>query len=417
MPREMMMLRHSIQMQAGSDTADIMVYSEICPPGWKWSADDKTAADFDRALKEVREKGARKLCVRINSPGGDVNQAMAMRGMLMHADFEEISVAIEGMCASAATLIGMLPNVHVTMLEGSEYMIHNPMSGCWGQAKDMESCAVRLRNTEKEVCGIYARRCGREEAEIKGWMDAETWFTAAQAEENGFVDEVISAEPIAASAVAPFAGEGATSPGVTFSYQPGAAGGFNKSASALCVSGEMMAAMRGMYMHIPESIREKEVSNGAPAPTENKIGHKEENRVELNQATLENLREENPDLYAAVMKAGADAEQARIQEIDDLSEPGYEEMAEQAKKDGSTPMDFMKKLAAAKREKKAAEKQKGAEMLEQRKQETAPGSAVPGSAAGDGKTGIDEIEECAKEMAGYGKAMIAGLGAENVGMY
>ena len=384
MPRQMIMLRHSMQMRDGDDAADILIYSEICPPGWKWSADDKTAADFDRALKEAREKGAKKLCIRINSPGGDVNQAMAMRGMLMHADFEEIDIAIEGMCASAATLIGMLPNVHVTMLEGSEYMIHNPMSGCWGQAKDMESTALRLRNTEKEVCAIYAKRCGREEDEIRGWMDAETWFTAGQAKENGFVDEVISAEPAVA-----------------------------------CVSGDMMAVMRGMYMHIPESIREKEVSNGTPkaAPTENKKGHKEENRVELNQATLENLREENPDLYAAVMKAGADAEQARIQEIDELTEPGYEEMAEQAKKDGTSPMEYMKKLAAAKREKKAAEKQKGAEMLEQRKQETAPGSAVPGSAAGDGKTGIDEIEECAKEMAGYGKAMIAGLGAENVGMY
>ena len=387
MPRHELMLASRMEMQAGNDTAEIMIFSEICPPGWKWSSDDKTAADFDRALKDAREQGAKKLSVRINSPGGDVNQAMSMRGMLMHADFEEIAVSIEGICASAATLIGMLPNVHVSMVEGSEYMIHNPMTRCYGQARDMESAAQRLRNTEKEVGSIYARRSGKDETQIRSWMDAETWFTAQQAQEAGFVDEVISAEPMTA-----------------------------------CVSAQMMHAMRGIYMHIPEGIREMEVSTGAPAPTENKETHKEETKVELNTATLENLREENPELYQQVMQAGAAAEQERISQIDELTEPGYEEMAEQAKKDGISPMEYMKLLAKAKREKKEAEAGMGQQMLEKRKQETTPANGVPGSAAPEGKTMTEEEEQDAyvKEMIAYGREMLGAslqAGSDEAGMH
>ena len=385
MARLEMMLSSRMEMQAGSDTAEIMIFSEICPPGWKWSADDKTAADFDRSLKEAREKGARKLSIRINSPGGDVNQAMAMRGMLLYADFEEITVCIEGICASAATLIGMLPTVHVSMIEGGEYMIHNPVCGCWGQAKDMESAAQRLRNTEHELHGIYAKRCGREEAQIREWMDAETWFTAQQAQEAGFVDEIIAAEPMAA-----------------------------------CVSTEMLAAMRGSYTHLPANIR---VSDGASpeASTENK-GTKEETKVELNTATMENLRTENPELYRQVMQAGAAAEQARISEIDELTEPGYEEMAEKAKKDGISPMEYMKRLAKAKRDKRENEAQQGAQMMQQRRQETAAASAIPGSAAPEGKgmTEDEEISALAKEMSGYGRMMLGAgdqAGSDETGMY
>ncbi|MBQ8507211.1 MAG: Clp protease ClpP [Clostridia bacterium] len=382
--RERMVLKHRLAMQAGSDSAEIMIYSEIASPGWKWSMDDKTAADFDREIKKALENGAKKLRIRINSPGGDVNQAVAMRGMLMNAGFEEIEVAIEGMCASAATLFSTLPDVHVTMLEGSEFMIHNPMTGCWGQAWELESAATRLRNTEKEVRAMYAKRSGQDDAQIRAWMDAETWFTAGQARDAGFVDEIIAAEPMIA-----------------------------------CASPALMAAMRAMYAHIPDTIREEaedSISNGNPpessagAPTEHNDHHEEERQVELNQATMENIREENPQLYESIMQAGQNAERERMQQIDDMTEPGYEEMAAEAKKNGTSPMDFMKQVAAAKRDKKAAEQQRGTQFMASRQQETAPAAAVTGGAAEDGKamTEDEEIEAHAKKVAAFAASMRAG---------
>lgn len=154
------------------------------------------------------------------------------------------------MCASAATLIACLPGAHVTMTEGGEYMIHNPKSGAWGEAKDLEAGAKRLRNTEADSASIYARKSGQSEETVRGWMNAETWMTAKEAHERGFVDAVLDAEPIVAS-----------------------------------VSNRAMAAMRRMYTHIPESVQEHadtpKVSNTEPTVaagevTENKTHNEEE---------------------------------------------------------------------------------------------------------------------------------------------
>ena len=103
-------------MNASDSEAEIMLYGEIIqdmPEDWKWSKEDKSAADFDKAIKAARDGGARKLLLRINSPGGIVSEAVAMRSILCAAGFENITVRIEGLCASAATIIAAIPGEHV----------------------------------------------------------------------------------------------------------------------------------------------------------------------------------------------------------------------------------------------------------------------------------------------------------------
>lgn len=192
-------LRYDLQMNGADESADVMIYGEICDDWWKWTEADISATDFDKLLKDAKAKGVKSLTLRINSPGGDVTQAIAMRTMLMNSGMDEIKISIEGMCASAATLIACLPGAHVTMTEGGEYMIHNPRSGAYGEAKDLEAGAKRLRNTEADSASIYARKSGQSEEEIRAWMNAETWMTAKEAHERGFVDAVLDAEPIVAS--------------------------------------------------------------------------------------------------------------------------------------------------------------------------------------------------------------------------
>ena len=374
-------LRYDLRMSAEQTHADVLIYGEICEDWWKWTEADISALDFDKLLKDAKAKGVKSLTLRINSPGGDVNQAVAMRTMLMNSGMDEIKISIEGMCASAATLIACLPGAHVTMSEGSEYMIHNPRSSAYGEAKTLEAGAMRLRNTEKEAASIYARKSGQSEGDIRGWMDAETWMTAKVAQERGFVDEVLEAEPIVAS-----------------------------------VSRRMMAAMRSMYANIPEGVKEHaeeaptkgktNVSTAKPTvaagdATENKNLHEEEeNTMEIKDITLEQLRTENPTLHGQIMQAGAQQERERIQEIDDLTPAGYEEMAAQAKRNGTTAMDFHKQIVKAQRE-------KGQQFLSQRQTETAPADKIEGGdpKMNDGQTQKQEMDGYAKEMAELAKEM------------
>jgi ATP-dependent Clp protease protease subunit len=377
------------RMSAGGDTAEILLYGQIINDireEWKWGKQDKGAAEFDRALKDARKAGAKKLLLRINSPGGICTQAVAMRSALANAGFEEIQIRIEGLCASAATDIATIPDAHVQIAEGSEYMIHNPWLFTWGNANDLEHDIERLRNIEQVSRGFYMKRTGQAEEQIRQWMDEEKWFTAAEAVEYGFADELMEA------------GKG----------MPAAA----------CVTSREMATMRGLYKAVPERIVEtaaheeetrprdapKDDSNAAGAAAEIQTGHEEEDEetMDIKDITIEQLRAENTALHDQIMQAGAQQERERIQDIDDLTPAGedYAVMAANAKKNGTSAIDFHKQIVKAGREKAQS-------FLSARKDETAPAAGIKGGDAADmdGKDARQELDENAREMAELAKQL------------
>lgn len=393
MPRDIFRLAYNVHMEAeNSDTAEVMLYGEIVEDGpkwWKWSEEDKSAADFDKAIKDVLKAGAKKLLLRINSPGGVCTESVAMRSILANAGFEEINIRIEGMCASAATDIATLPGAHVAIAEGSEYMIHNPWCYALGNANELEHTIERLRNIEKMSRGFYMKRTGQAEEQIKDWMDAETWFTADQAVEYGFADEVLEAE---------VKGE---------------------TPAAACVTSRVMATMRNLYKAVPEQIAEKDAEPAAPTPTvsyeapvagaSTEINQHEEEHdtMDIKDINVDQLRAENPALLEQIQQNAVAAERVRQDEIDALTDPGYEELAAQAKANGTSPADFVKQLVQAK-------KAKGAGFMAARQQETAPAQNVPGGEpASNHKTEEQEIQDNAKAVAEYAK-QYAGSGNETM---
>lgn len=373
------LLRYDLNMQAESKRAEIMIYSQIV--SWKWGKDDPaiTATDFDKMLKDAKEQGATKLHLRINSPGGNVYQAVAMRAMLLTSGFEEITATIEGLCASSATLPCCVPGVKVSIAEGSSYMIHNPTCGVYGTAADFLAMAEQLQKMEGDFRKIYADRSGKSEDDVKAMMDKETWMTAKEAVEAGFCDTLLDAPQAAA-----------------------------------CVTEEQLETMQAMYLHMPQMTAKPSepttpptVSNtGAGVTTEpvpeNTNPPKEELNMDPKDITMEQLRTENPDLLAQVVAA----ERQRVQDIDDLTMPGYEQMAAEAKRNGTSAMDFQKAVVKAQRE-------KGPAFMAARQQEVAPAAQVMGGEPGDGKTTADELAAFVKEMNAYAEQ----AGSGNGGMY
>lgn len=375
MPRNNIMLKYTMMESSNNEEAEIMVYGAITD--WKWREDDPevTAKEFDKMLKAAKENGAKRLNLRINSGGGMVYQAVAMRTMLMMSGFETINISVEGLCASAATLLCCIPDSKVTIAEGSEFMIHNPSTIAMGTANDLIKTAERLQKMETDFHGIYAKRCGRSEDEIKDMMDAETWMTAREAVEYGFCDEVIENGAIAA------------------------------------YSENDIMIMRGMYEHMPENIIVKSDDNSDSKTEDSEVSSvsvynnndpKEETVMEIRELTIEQLQQENPALYDSVMTAGAVAERERISEIDDLTPAGYEEMAAEAKANGTSAMNFHKMIVKAQRE-------KGKTFIENRKNETAPAAEVTGGAAEDTVVNDAEAEEKnAREIAEFARMMRVG---------
>lgn len=128
------------------------------------------------------------LHLRINSPGGDVFEARAIAAAIQQHAGETIA-HIDGLAASAATTIAAAAGT-VEIVEGGFYMVHNAWTVAIGNKHDMAMTADLLDKVDGAIIADYARRTGKSQDEIVAWMDAETWFTAQEAVDQGFADRI-----------------------------------------------------------------------------------------------------------------------------------------------------------------------------------------------------------------------------------
>lgn len=163
---------------AAAGVTEVLIYDEI---GY-WGVE---SAEFARQLQAVDTK---KITVRINSPGGNVYDGIAILNTLRgHA--ATITTVVEGIAASAASFIAMAGDT-IIMRPNAEMMIHNARGACAGEAKDLLAYADRLSKVNANIASIYAARGG---GEIEDWlaaMDVETWFSADEAVDAGLADRV-----------------------------------------------------------------------------------------------------------------------------------------------------------------------------------------------------------------------------------
>ena len=122
--------------------------------------------------------------------------------------------------------------------------------------------------------------------------------------------------------------------------------------------------------------------------------------MDIKDLTVEQLRENNAALLSSIQEAGVAAERERVAEIDALTEPGYEEMAAQAKTKGDSPAVFLKAVVEAKKAKAAA-------FLKDRREETGKAQAIPASAPGEGEGEEAGVKAAAKEIADMAKELHA----------
>lgn len=163
---------------SANDPAEIMIYDEI----GLWGV---TAKDFVATLKQA---GPGDITVRINSPGGDVFDGLAIYAALQNHD-GVVTCVVDGLAASAASFIA-LAGASVTMNENAFIMIHNAWGFAMGNRHDMAETSAVLAKIDHQLASIYAGKTGKSVDEMAALMDAETWFTAQEAQDAGFVSAV-----------------------------------------------------------------------------------------------------------------------------------------------------------------------------------------------------------------------------------
>ena len=158
---------------------DVTLYDEIGIYGTR-------SSEFAERLKEA---GDGDITLRVNSPGGDVYEGLAIMNQLRNHP-GKVTAYVEGLAASAASFIVVGGADELIMNRNSELMIHDAMSMVSGNAEEITTALAGLERASENIASIYAEKAGGDSEPWREAMRAETWFTAEEAVEAGLADSV-----------------------------------------------------------------------------------------------------------------------------------------------------------------------------------------------------------------------------------
>lgn len=176
-----------------TDRAEIWIYEEIGEDFW--TGDGITAKNFQKELSEIK---ASQIDLHINSPGGLVFDGITIYNLLKQHP-ANVTTYIDGLAASIASVIALAGD-KVIMAENALFMIHKASGVVMGNSDDMRDFADKLDKVNGSIATTYISKTKKEEKEINDLMAAETWMTAEEALEMGFVDELAGETDMAACA-------------------------------------------------------------------------------------------------------------------------------------------------------------------------------------------------------------------------
>ncbi|WZX99625.1 head maturation protease, ClpP-related [Bacillus sp. FSL W7-1360] len=129
------------------------------------------------------------IILEINSYGGDTFLGIDICNTLSaHQGYT--TAVVTGIAASAGSIICMGAD-KIKAFSNTQMMLHNAWTVAIGESKDLKKTASFLDLVGESVIDTYAKRLEDKEM-VKKMLDEETYLTAEQAKEYGFVDEVIT---------------------------------------------------------------------------------------------------------------------------------------------------------------------------------------------------------------------------------
>jgi ATP-dependent Clp protease protease subunit len=137
------------------------------------------------------EDPKRDIHLYINSPGGSVTAGMAIYDTMQLVEPDVATFAM-GLAASMGQFLlsSGTPGKRYA-LPHARILMHQPSAGIGGTASDIAIQAEQYKLTKREMAELIAQQTGQSIEQVERDSDRDRWFTAAQAKEYGFVDEVI----------------------------------------------------------------------------------------------------------------------------------------------------------------------------------------------------------------------------------
>ena len=289
-------------------SAELILYGSI-------GSDEYWDDISDKAFKQDIENlgDVENITLHINSPGGSVFSAVAIANILKNHK-AKVTANIDGLAASAATIITSACDT-VRMPKNALFMIHNPITFAYGNNQEMQKTVQMLDKVKNSIIETYLNKTKTDKETLSELMDNETWMSAEEAKEYGFIDEILD-ENVEKEVIE------------------------NKliiNNTAFDIS--KFKNFKEKKIQEPRVINISVNSTGSPEEIADKfrniLNSTENQKNKGGNMTLEELKNKFPELCNQIFNEGKEAgitkERERMREIDNLDVSNYSELVENAK--------------------------------------------------------------------------------------
>jgi ATP-dependent Clp protease protease subunit len=137
------------------------------------------------------EDDKRDISLYINSPGGSVSAGLAIYDVMQYVP-NDIATYAMGMAASMGQFL-LCAGTHGKRyaLPHAQILMHQPSGGIGGTATDIRIQAEQMLYIKRTLAERIAYHTGQTVEQIETDSDRDRWFTADEARDYGFVDEVV----------------------------------------------------------------------------------------------------------------------------------------------------------------------------------------------------------------------------------
>ena len=239
-------------------------------------------------IDAIEKADGEEIELYINSPGGSTSAASEIYSAIKEYQGNVVA-KIVGYAASAASYISLAAN-KVSISPTGLIMIHNASTQAWGDNREMESAKNMLIAADKSIRNALKIKTKLSDEKLEELMNKETWLTAEEAVENNFADEIMFEEKLSNSNILE-------------------------------------------DMQIPSEVIVNMIKNKNQNKKESEEEMEKDNVVknEVEELTINSLKENYKDIYDEIFNEGAKSERERIQKIEDLGVKGFEDLVDSAK--------------------------------------------------------------------------------------
>jgi len=139
-------------------------------------------------------KRGREISLYINSPGGTVDDTMAIYDTMQFVGSPIATYCIGRAQSGGAVVLAAGTKGHRYALPHAKIMLHQPWGGVTGQASDIQIQAEEILRAKQTINSILAKHTGQPLEKISEETERDRYMSAEEAKQYGLIDEVLHEE-------------------------------------------------------------------------------------------------------------------------------------------------------------------------------------------------------------------------------